>query len=145
MWATWCGGCVSAIPHLNDLAEKFQDKPVVFLSVTDEDPTVVEEFLRTRPIRGLVGVAHAESPYKRYDVDGVPATFLIDRAGKIAGSTDPQRLSGSMIKDLLAGRPLPPIELTIRRARGNSIMTSIGRNSLEMSSAHLDSILAQVW
>jgi len=35
-WATWCGPCIAAIPHLNDLAAKFENRPVVFLAVTDE-------------------------------------------------------------------------------------------------------------
>ncbi|MFN2511843.1 MAG: TlpA family protein disulfide reductase [Pyrinomonadaceae bacterium] len=30
-WATWCLPCVPAIQHLNDVAEKFKDKPVQFI------------------------------------------------------------------------------------------------------------------
>jgi thiol-disulfide isomerase/thioredoxin len=62
MWATWCGPCVKAIPHLNELAGKFKDRPVVFLSVTDEEQKVVEAFLNKRRISGWVGIAHTQNP-----------------------------------------------------------------------------------
>src|SRR5687768_15507954 len=35
-WATWCLPCVPAIKHMNDVAEKFKDKAVQFIAVTDE-------------------------------------------------------------------------------------------------------------
>jgi uncharacterized protein (TIGR03435 family) len=113
MWATWCGPCVGAIPHLNELADEFRGRPIVFLFVTDEEPAVVEAFLKKRPISGLVGIAHSKSPLHLYGADAIPATFLIDAKGKIAGSTDPEMLSASMLENLLMGRRLPAIDLTI--------------------------------
>jgi len=144
MWATWCGGCITAIPHLNELAEKFKDRPIVFLSATNEEPAVVEAFLKKRPIGGLVGIAHTESPLKLYGVEGIPVTFLIDAAGKIAGSTDPEMLSASMLEDLMAGRPLAPLYLTVQPRVSNSFRTVAGRNSLVMS-ATLRSIISHLW
>ncbi len=34
-WATWCGPCVAAIPHMNSLAQRFRDQ-VVFVGLSDE-------------------------------------------------------------------------------------------------------------
>jgi uncharacterized protein (TIGR03435 family) len=146
MWATWCGACVNAIPHLNQLAERFKGRPIVFLSATDEEPAVVEAFLKKQPISGLVGIAHTDSPWKLYDVEGIPATFLIDAAGIIAGSTDPEMLSASMLEDLMTGRPLPPVELTIRSFRTtDSISSFAGRNSLTMKGTRLAGIISHLW
>ena len=36
-WNIGCGPCIQAIPHLNDLVEQFSGKPVVFLSISDDN------------------------------------------------------------------------------------------------------------
>ena len=105
-WATWCGPCVEAIPHLNDLATRFQDRPVVFLSVTDEERPAVEAFLKKRPMRGWIGFAKGDTLEKSYGVEGIPDTFLIDPGGKIAANLFPDQLQAEMIEDLVAGRPV---------------------------------------
>jgi thiol-disulfide isomerase/thioredoxin len=107
MWATWCGPCVAAIPHLNELAEKFKDQPVVFLSVTDEEPEVAEYFLKKHPISGLIGIAHGHSPYSDYGLVGIPGTFLIDSHGRIAGLLNPTLLTAPMIEAVMNHRELP--------------------------------------
>src|SRR5580765_7099347 len=40
-WATWCAPCIEVQPHLNDLIEKFKDKPVQIISITNEDENKV--------------------------------------------------------------------------------------------------------
>jgi uncharacterized protein (TIGR03435 family) len=105
-WATWCGPCVIAIPHLNELTVQFKDKPVVFLSVTDEHCAVVEPFLKKRPIEGWVGLARDRKTFADYGVTGVPRTFLIDAAGKLVAGITPDNLTAGLIDDLLAQRPI---------------------------------------
>src|SRR5436190_1317967 len=34
-WATWCGPCVAAIPHVEELYEKYKDKGLVVIGHTD--------------------------------------------------------------------------------------------------------------
>jgi thiol-disulfide isomerase/thioredoxin len=36
-WATWCQPCREALPHMRDLARKFQGQPLVVLSVSLDD------------------------------------------------------------------------------------------------------------
>ncbi len=44
-WATWCGPCVAAMPHMNTVAQECKDDPIVFISITSEDTAVVRSFL----------------------------------------------------------------------------------------------------
>lgn len=50
VWATWCGSCISEIPQLNQLVEKYKnDTSVVFLAITDDKQEKIEAFLKRVP------------------------------------------------------------------------------------------------
>lgn len=80
-WATWCGGCVAAIPHLNEIAEQVKDQPITFLSVTDEDAGIVKAFLLKRTMKSWIGVDKDGATFALYGVLGRPQTLLIDGDG----------------------------------------------------------------
>jgi thiol-disulfide isomerase/thioredoxin len=76
-WATWCLPCVPAIKHMNTVAEKFKDRPVQFIAVTDEgDEPLVTKFLKEQPIRGWVGLDTDGSVFRAYKPSGRPHTVL---------------------------------------------------------------------
>src|SRR5437667_7763070 len=77
-WATWCGPCVAAIPHLNELADQFRDKPVQFIAITDEDEKVIGPFLKKKPIHAWVGLDTDRSMFKAYGITGIPHTVVVD-------------------------------------------------------------------
>lgn len=53
-WATWCGPCISSMPHLAELQKAYAEKGVQIISISDEDLETVEGFLK-RPVRGAKG------------------------------------------------------------------------------------------
>lgn len=87
-WATWCGPCITEIPHYNALHEEYADDGVHLVGVTLQSGSSadVEEFI-AEPVR-IGGEEHVldypvymgdtETALK-YAVWGFPTTFLIDQ------------------------------------------------------------------
>ena len=106
-WATWCAPCREAIPHLNALADQFKNRPIEFLSLTDEAEDKVREFLKTHPIKGVVALDPNDAIERRYDIRGVPTIVLITASGKVAAITDEAlRITPAVIEELLEGREI---------------------------------------
>jgi uncharacterized protein (TIGR03435 family) len=103
-WATWCVPCVQSIPHLNDLAEQFKNKPVVFISVTSENEEVVRLFLKNHPMKTWVGLDDYEVLNKAFHVEGIPHAVIVDANGRIAAITPPAGLKPEHLNEVLAGK-----------------------------------------
>jgi uncharacterized protein (TIGR03435 family) len=104
-WATWCGPCIEAVPHLNEMADEFEKQPVLFIAITDEKESVVQPFLRRKSMRAWVGLDTDRSMFKEYGVSGIPHTVIVGTNGVIAAVTHPASLSATHIKNVLAGKP----------------------------------------
>ena len=100
-WATWCGPCREAIPHLNELVAEFKSEPVQFLSISDEEEWKVKNFLKVYPISGWIGLDTDGSLLKAYGFKTIPQTVVIDQNGRIAALTSPKLLDSALIHRLL--------------------------------------------
>src|SRR5687768_2468600 len=103
-WATWCGPCVAAIPHINELADQFKGEPVQFVALTEEREKTVAAFLAKNPIGAWVALAR-RSTFEGYRVKGIPMTVLVRADGVIDAVTHPTLLRAEHLKNLLAGKP----------------------------------------
>ena len=103
-WATWCGPCVLAIPHLNELAEKFKDKPVQFIAITSEDEATVKTFLANKPINAWVALDADKAMNAAFAVSAIPHTVVLGKDGLIAAVTYPTTVTEQFIEDLLADK-----------------------------------------
>ena len=95
IWATWCSGCVAALPIYNALRDLYKDKSdMVFLTIGWEAPNVKEhwkKFSQSRLIDGehnLFLSADREDEQckqfiQRYCLTGITRWIAIDREGKI--------------------------------------------------------------
>jgi uncharacterized protein (TIGR03435 family) len=108
-WATWCGPCLAAFPHINQLAEKYSGQPVQFIAVSTDDGadarTKVEHLLDKRPLNTWVVIDDHGATQARYGVRAIPATYLIGPSGTLEAITYPTALTEAVIDNLLAGKP----------------------------------------
>jgi len=102
-WASWCAPCVEAVPHLNDLAAKFQRKDVQFVVITPERESEIKAFLQKKPLQTWVGIDPDQSTFDAYHVTTIPRTVIINRNGYVAGTTAPTLVTARIIDALLAG------------------------------------------
>lgn len=103
-WATWCGPCIKAIPHVNELVEQFKDKPVVFISVTSENDDVVRNFVKNHPINASIGIDDYEVLNKAFHVQAIPHAVIVDATGHIAAITHPSEIKPENLDEVLAGK-----------------------------------------
>lgn len=83
-WATWCGPCLRAVPHNNELATKYTDKGVVLIGVcAKRGAEKMEATIEKYEIEYPVAVDADGVTVKAYMVNGFPDYHIIDRTGKL--------------------------------------------------------------
>jgi thiol-disulfide isomerase/thioredoxin len=100
-WATWCDACVESQPHFNELAAKFQGRPVQFLSVTADPESEVRKFLKTHQLLGWVGLDPDGSAFEAFGVRGIPHTVILNAQGDVLGETYPELLTAERLEAML--------------------------------------------
>jgi thiol-disulfide isomerase/thioredoxin len=111
-WATWCGPCVQAIPHLNEIYKKNKAKGLVVIgSNVGEDAATVSTFVKGMGAKMTYNVA-VDDPkgggwmnthwLTAAEQNGIPCAFVVNKKGKIAFIGHPMELKESLLASLLA-------------------------------------------
>lgn len=84
-WATWCAPCVYEIPGYLELQKKYGDRGLVVVGLSIDTQAVegVKKFVANRGVTYPVALADEETMKAFGGIDVIPATFLIDREGRI--------------------------------------------------------------
>lgn len=86
-WATWCHGCKQEIPWFAEFQKTYAAKglAVVGVSMDEGGWNVLKPFLAEThvPYQILLG---DDAMAKRYGIEEMPDTFLIDQEGKVAAA-----------------------------------------------------------
>jgi cytochrome c biogenesis protein CcmG/thiol:disulfide interchange protein DsbE len=84
VWATWCHPCRDEIPELQRLHERYRERGLELVGVSVDaagDEEAIRAFARRYGMTYPVWRDPNENVSATFLVVGVPATFLIDRAG----------------------------------------------------------------
>jgi cytochrome c biogenesis protein CcmG, thiol:disulfide interchange protein DsbE len=85
-WASWCVPCRQSLPWLNEMQAKYRDRGLVVIGVNvDRERTAAERFLRDTPAQFDIIYDPDGSLAQRFQVPGMPSSYLIGRDGEIAG------------------------------------------------------------
>ncbi len=129
-WATWCGPCRAAIPHLSKLQDRYRGD-VHIVGVTDEDADTVGRFVQAQGdrIRYSIATDRRNSTNRSWmraaGIQGIPAVFIVDRNRRIAFIGRPHDDRFEEVLDLVvrgrydpeATRRARPLIDSARRAR----------------------------
>ncbi len=143
-WATWCGPCIQAIPHVTKLQKEYKDKGVRMLgvSVWESDQGKVEPFVKDQGDKMAYTVAMDMVPAGKKGDDGamaklwmtaagrsgIPSTFIVDKEGKIAWIGHPMQMDRPL-KEIVAGTfdPKKEAELAKKANEGRATMSKFMR------------------
>jgi thiol-disulfide isomerase/thioredoxin len=122
-WGTACAPCIKGMPHLSELQRLHKD--VVFACLCDEKENVVRDFVTKHDKEMGFRVGWDERGrmwttwMKAAGLDGIPAAFIVDRAGKVAWIGNPAEMD-EPLQRILEGKYNPQaavIALRLRHAR----------------------------
>ncbi|MBL1410034.1 TlpA family protein disulfide reductase [Sphingobacterium faecale] len=108
-WATWCGPCIAAMPHLSKLSKEYKDRATILSFNTfelagskDKNAPYIEKVERFVEKLGdgmdySVAIDGPEATMwktwvKASGSSGIPLAFIVDRDGKIAWKGSPTSL-----------------------------------------------------
>lgn len=89
-WATWCGPCKLEMPWFEEMNQKYKDKGLVILGLSQDDGTSTDDIEKAVK---KIGVTYTilqpdESVPKLYGgVDYLPETFYVDAKGNVVEET----------------------------------------------------------
>ena len=113
-WASWCGPCRAAMPHMSELNTKYAGKNVVVIGMNVKESTqdIIEPFMKQMgdKINFRIALDDMDAGVGKTNqawldavgLPGIPWTFIVDKDGKLAWVGHPMAVE-TIIPQVLAG------------------------------------------
>lgn len=83
-WASWCVPCRASFPWMAEIKDKYGPKGLEVVAVNlDKDRALADAFLEGREINFVIAFDKSGNSAERYDLRGMPGSYLIGRDGSI--------------------------------------------------------------
>ena len=89
IWATWCGPCRAEMPALDALYQREKDEGLMVYGISSEDANLQRQFHQLVPVTSPLLTTSGDVPNLYRDIARYPATFLIDRQGRLQPAPGP--------------------------------------------------------
>jgi peroxiredoxin len=144
-WATWCGPCIASMPHTQETVARYADQGVAVLAVATGDKRKrFEDWVKLKakdyPALRFTFDPHEQgtpahdqrASWALYGVPAIPTQFVLDREGRIVGSTTGYFPGDNSLEKLLAAAGVKvdpavlaaPSRLAVARAAGGTELRS---------------------
>lgn len=96
LWATWCGYCLKELPYLKIVEGKYQEKNLVFVSISEDYPQDVakwKKMIKDKEMGGVQLIASKDTQVQLnsfFKISGVPRFIILDPNGKIVDANAPR-------------------------------------------------------
>lgn len=112
-WATWCGPCIRAMPHVQELHEEYADKGVHFIGVSiwpRDGQTPTGDWIDERKDEFTYRFAddneagtNANAFMRAAGQNGIPTVMIIDQSGKLAWMGHPMSDMDETLEKIVEG------------------------------------------
>lgn len=134
-WATWCPECDKAVPKLSEIQDKYGESGLSVVGISMEERDVVEDYVKSKASDIGYSIAidkdqkSAMAYMAKFGLEGIPASFLVDKQGKIVWVGHPAdpalkqelaRLFPSATKDGAKGNTTPAKSKKAAKPSGGS-------------------------
>ncbi len=111
-WASWCSPCLQSFPWMNQLQQEHGGQGLVIVAVNlDQDRALADAFLQKVPARFRIEYDQAGDLARKFGVQAMPTSFLVDRNGQVrirhTGFREKQRDGREQEIQQLLKEPMP--------------------------------------